>query len=86
MNHLVQFEMQRSGVSVLGVLKDEHHQQGRDGDRDVGVLNPMVTRLTTTSTATMAKVQWLPVYFATCVANAVKNRSIPPSLFFTMFE
>jgi hypothetical protein len=46
----------------------------------------MVTRLTTTSTATMAKVQWLPVHFATCDANAVKNRSIPPSLLLTMFE
>jgi hypothetical protein len=46
----------------------------------------MVTRLTTTSTATMAKVPWLPVHFATKDEKAVKNLSIPPSLWFTLFE
>jgi hypothetical protein len=48
-------------------------------------LTATAIRLTTTSTPTMANVQWLPVHFwlsvhfATKVEKAVKNRSIRPA-------
>jgi hypothetical protein len=46
----------------------------------------MVSRLTITSTADDAKVQWLPVHFGTKVEKAVKNRSIPLTMVHAFFE